>query len=343
MLKRWRSNFLSKEEFRSLENLLKGFVNNKPFLVLTPDNTGANWLGVKNATFAMYPENTFVFPQSYSQPRLSPTQLTEFSNIVTRSNIRLVIFSGTPAYVLSWIEQFHNSKIECGLILHGGLAEMSYSKDNRQNMKKVIELGSKGIISRVGVVKDGLDSWFKNFSNCNVYRVLPAMELPNGINPNNFNDGKVHLGVFGNSSYNKNRHTQVAAAALVKNSIVHVLEPNEFDYGIPDNRIVTHSNLNRNDFLALLGSMDLNLYCSFSESWGQVVIESLALNVPCIYSNNSGISDIIDSTKYLVNEYDNIVSISKKIETILIDNNVDFNLNSFQKRVNELNNELIKI
>lgn len=145
------------------------------------------------------------------------------------------------------------------------------------------------------------------------------------------------------SSYNKNRHTQVAAAALVKNSIVHVLETNEFDYGIPDNRIVAHSNLNRNDFLALLGSKDLNLYCSFSESWGQVVIESLALNVPCIYSNNSGISDIIESKKYVVSEYDNIVSISKKIKTILIDNNVDFSLNSFQKRVNELNNELINI
>lgn len=172
-------------------------MNNKTFLVLTPDNIGANWLGVKNATFAMYPKNTFVFPQSYSKPRLSPDQLTEFSNIVTCSNIILVIFSGTPSYVLNCIEQFHNPKIECGLIFHGGLAEMSYSEDNRKNMKKVIELGSKGIISRVGVVKEGLDSWFKNLANCNVYKVLPAIELPNGINPNNFKDGKVNLGVFG--------------------------------------------------------------------------------------------------------------------------------------------------
>ena len=341
MLKRWKSNFLSREEFHSFKNSLQKFLNDKSFIVITPNNTGSNWLGVKNATLSMYPKNTFVFPQYYSQPKLSPDQLLEFANIVARSKIKLIISSGTPAYILEWIKLFQKTTIECGIIFHGGLAEMSYSENNRKNIKTIIELGNKGYISKIGVVKDGLDSWFKRFSNCNVFRVVPGIELPKIISYKKFNDGKFHIGVFGNSNYNKNRHTQVAAASLIKNSIIHVLEPNEFDYGIPKERIVSHNNLNRNDFLSLLGSMNINLYCSFSESWGQVIIESLALGTPCIYSNNSGISRIINSSKYLINEYDNVISIANKIENLLNDKNIDFNLKDFQNRVKELNKKLL--
>lgn len=343
MLKRWRSPFLGKEEFISLKRSFEGFVKNKSFIVLTPDNTGVNWLGVKNATLSMYPENTFVFPQSYSQPKLSPTQLIEFTKLISISNIKLLVFSGTATYVLKWIEQFHKLNIECGIIFHGGLAEMSYSNEHRQNMKTVIEMANRGVISRIGVVKDGLDNWFQNHSNCKVFRVLPAMEIPTSIKSLKFNDGKIHIGVFGNSSYNKNRHTQVAAASMIKDSVIHVLEPNEFDYGIPVERIVTHTNLNRNDFLSLLGSMDINLYCSFSESWGQIVIESLALGVPCIYSNNSGISEIINSTQCLINEYDNVVAIATKIELLLKGGNIDFDLNSYSEKVKLRNSQLVVI
>ena len=89
--------------------------------------------------------------------------------------------------------------------------------------------------------------------------------------------------------------------------------------------------------------MDINLYCSFSESWGQVIIESLTLNTPCIYSNNAGISEMIKSTRYLINEYDNVVSIARKIEFLLNDKRIDFNLKNFKNRVGELNKLLIQI
>ena len=343
MLKRWQSIFLNSKEFKKIKKSLENFVFNKRYIVFTPDNTGANWLGIKNATLSMYPGNSFIIPQFHSQTKLSPSQLLELTKVVSNSEIKLVIFSGTPPYILKWINEFHKFNIECGIIFHGGLAEMSFTEDNRNNMKSIIELGKKGVISRIGVVKEGLDSWFKNFTNSNIYRVLPALELPKKITQKKFNDGKIHIGVYGNSSYNKNRHSQVAAASLVKNSIIHVLEPNEFDYGIPKERIKVHNNLNRNNFLSLLGSMDINIYCSFSESWGQVIIESLALKTPCIYSNNSGISEIINSSNYMVNEYDNIIYIANKIECLIKDKALYFNLEAFQDKVNKLNKKLVKI
>jgi glycosyltransferase involved in cell wall biosynthesis len=45
------------------------------------------------------------------------------------------------------------------------------------------------------------------------------------------------------------------------------------------------------DYLGLLGQMDVNLHLSFSESWGQLTAESLAMGVPCLIANHSDIYD----------------------------------------------------
>lgn len=342
MLKRWRNNFLDKNEFNSLKKSFEDFIINKSFIVFTPDNTGANWLGIKNATLSMYPNNTFILPQCYSNSLLSKNQLNEISQLIKTHSTKLVIFSGTPNYVLKWLTDISKLRISCGIIFHGGLAEMSYSEEHRKNLNHIIKLGNKKIISRIGVVKDGLDSWFKQYTNCEIFRVLPGLEIPKNVEPETFNDNKVHIGIFGNSSYNKNRHSQVAAASMIDNSIIHVLEPNEFNYGISEDRIIVHSNLNRIEFLSLLGSMDINLYCSFSESWGQVVLESLALNTPCLYSNNSGISKIINSDTFLVDEYDNILAIAEKIESVLQIEKVNINIDSIQEEIKEYNSKLVR-
>ena len=42
------------------------------------------------------------------------------------------------------------------------------------------------------------------------------------------------------------------------------------------------TNLTHDNFLSVLGSMDLNLYMSYSESWGLVAYESEAMGVPCL-------------------------------------------------------------
>lgn len=342
MLKRWKTNFLSKDEFSPLKKSLEVFISNKSSVVFTPDNTGANWLGVKNATLSMYPENTFVFPQIYSQPKLSPSQLTDLKEIVSKNEVKLVIFSGAPPYVLNWIREFHSAKIECGIIFHGGLAEMSYSEENRKTMKSVINLGKEGVISRFGIVKEGLNEWLRKNTESDIYRVLPTLSIPKNIKSSKFEDGKIHIGIFGNSTYNKNRHTQVVAASLIENSIIHVMEPNEFNYAVPNERIITHKNLNREDFLSLLSKMDVNLYCSFSESWGQVVLESLALNTPCLYSNNSGISKIIGNSKFEVIEYDNPFAIYQGIKKALESNDTEFKTESFNEVVKTLNNKILE-
>ncbi len=346
MLKRWRSPFLKKEEFEGLKGNLISFLKGKEVIVFVPENTGPNWLGVKNATFSMYPDNTFVLPQSYSNPLLNPSQLSKLKNILVESEIRLIIFSGTPPYIFDWIETDLKAKnIQLGLIFHGGLAELAYSETNRETMERSIKLCSEGVISRIGIVKEGLDKWFSEKTNREAFRILPSIDIPNNLKTLNLDPSKTHIGVFGNSSYNKNRHMQVAAASQIKNAIIHIFEPNEFSYCTEDENIVVHKGLNRTEFLSLLGSMDINLYCSFSESWGQVIIESLALGIPCIYSNNSGISSMIESDQLQLNDYDNVEALTQKIKEVLNDKefSVNFDINLFQAKVSALNEAFIQI
>lgn len=62
-----------------------------------------------------------------------------------------------------------------------------------------------------------------------------------------------------------------------------------------DVRIIEHGkNLTRDRFLQVLGSMDLNLYMSYSESWGLVAYESEALGVPCVHSLQVNYLEIIN-------------------------------------------------
>jgi len=74
--------------------------------------------------------------------------------------------------------------------------------------------------------------------------------------------------------------------------------------------------LNYPEFLELMGSMDVNIYCSFSESWGQIILESLYMNTPCLFSNNSGIDKFIGK-ELLIHDYDNPSKIAEKINQCL--------------------------
>lgn len=316
MLKRWKNPWINKDQFNNLIKITSQILSQSKEVVFTYQNTGSNWLGVQTATKGMFPENFIILPQSYSNSLLSEKQTIKLIDHMVLEGLELIVFSGLPNYCFDWIRKFHNKGIQTGIIYHGGLAELYNNKAKQDNFKKIKELSEQEIINKIGVVKEGLDSWFKSYTKASVYRVYPTIHMIKEIEKKEFNDNKIHIGIFGNSTYNKNRHTQVVAASMIKNSVIHIMGENEFQYVLSQDRIVHHSELSRESFLELLGKMDINIYCSYSESWGQVILESIALKTPCLFSNNSGLQKFIGNN-FLVNEYDNVQSIAEKLEEIL--------------------------
>ena len=284
-------------------------------LVICPESTGPNWLGIKNATLSMFPANSFIIPQNYSNQVLSDTDLKSLLTTFKNKKGKSIILSGFPDYFFKIIAHCNELEIDVEVIFHGGLAELNQNKSRQNQMSNLFKSGKEGEISKFYVVKEGLEVLFEKITGTTTERITPKLDLPKNLNINKFKDGKVHIGIFGNNSYNKNRHNQVAAAAMVENSIIHVIGDNEFSYLLPDERVICHKQLDRIQFLELLGSMNINLYCSYSESWGQVVLESLELNTPCVSSNSSGIKKEVDA-KYkslFIDQVDNPLTIYNSI------------------------------
>lgn len=160
----------------------------------------------------------------------------------------------------------------------------------------MIQLAKDRKIKRMGFVKSGMAETFNQLYGFDCFHVpLPTPQITNNLTKLELDRSKFHIGVFGADTFNKNLHNQVIHALLIENAVIHVLDKSIFSYLNVDERIIEHGkNLTRDRFLQVLGSMDLNLYMSYSESWGLVAYESEALGVPCIHSFQVDYLEIIN-------------------------------------------------
>lgn len=348
MLNSIRNKFFPPKLY-NLENIILQInqLTKKKYLGICPENTNNNWLGIKNASNALFPNQNIALPQYFSNQVITDEDLKKLILIFKNNRGEHIILNGFPTYFKKIVDLCFENQIKCTLIFHGGLAEINQNFNAQSNLKLLFDLAIQGKIQQFGVIKKGLDVLFHQQTQVPCYHLSIPFQLPPGIKVQKYNDGKIHIGVFGNDSYNKNRHTQVAAASLISSSVVHFIGEDEFDYLLPPERKVQHTMMDYPKFLSVLGSMDINLYCSFTESFGQVVLESLALGVPCIHNNNSGILDDYPELqeRLIVNQYDNIQTISKQINKALkhrldIQKNSNLFLNNHnavaQQKINEI-------
>ena len=321
-LKRQTYNKLFSKQEYDLNILVKNIeiiTKLKSKLVICPENTGPNWMGIKNATLDLFPSQTLVIPQEYSNQVLTDKDLKTLISTFKRNSGKTILLSGFPDYFFKIILFCNDQKVDVEILYHGGLAEINQNKKKQILMEKILEFARQRKFKKLYVIKEGLDKLFTKISAIDSERITPTLQIPENLNIQRFNDGKIHIGIFGNNSYNKNRHTQVAAAAMIDNSVIHIIGENEFQYLINPKRVICHNQLNRKAFLEVLGSMHINLYCSYSESWGQVILESLALNVPCIAGNNSGLKNFLDPKheNLFISVVDNPNIIAEKIKEII--------------------------
>jgi hypothetical protein len=251
-------------------------------IVLYGAPTEGNWKGIANATVGLYPLNSLEVPQWYSNAVLNKKETNEICDYIQSSNFKTVIVSGFAPYFFEWIELLHTQcKIE--IIYHGTISEF-HDPVHQQFIEKLISFGRLNKISQFGFVKEGLAEVFAKLYRFDcVHRPLNLPVIPKNINKLKLDSTKFHIGVFGADTFNKNLHNQVIHALMFENVVVHVLDKTIFAYLGMDERIIGHGkNLPREQFLSILGSMDLNLYMSFNESWGLVTFESEALGIPCL-------------------------------------------------------------
>jgi hypothetical protein len=255
-------------------------------LVLYGSPTEGNWKGIANATIGLFPEKVLQIPQWYSNSVLNKQETEEICNFIQELNFKKVIVSGFADYFFDWIELLHfSTQIE--IIFHGTISEF-HESEKRSFIGRLIQFGKTKKIIRFGFVKEGLAEVFIKLYDFDCFhQPLNTPIIPEKLKKIDLDKTKIHVGVFGADTFNKNLHNQVIHSLIIENVLVHVLDKSVFQYLGMDERIVEHGkNLPREQFLSILGSMDLNLYMSFNESWGLVAFESEALGVKTIHNNN---------------------------------------------------------
>lgn len=285
-------------------------------LAICPNNTGHNWLGIKQGTIALFPYNHICLDQNYSNSAYSAKELQEIIGEIGQLAFRKIVFRGFPPYFSSIIKALRRNCNANIYVLYAGPAS-ELNSDNRQfAIAEMVKLTREGYIKKIGFNKKGLSHAIASIYNIDCGRyILKVADSNINVAPRQLSD-TIRIGIFGGNNFNKNIHTQVLAALAIPNAEIHVLDKSKFSYLNLAHRIEGYNGyLSHQKFIEVLSSMHINLYLAFSESWGNIITESLSFGVPCLATINSGVFDFDEYlSKYLVvNDYDNIPAITQKI------------------------------
>ncbi len=288
---------------------------NTDIIAICPTPTGYSWLGVQVATLSLFPNCTFQIPQDYSNQALTDEQLSVIASAINDLDYQQVIFNGFMPY-FSKIICALKSTIVVKIVYHGFLSELSGNDKQIAAFTAMLEQIKLGRIKCLGCVKKGLVLSLSKLFGIQVHEIiLPNNKIAGDIVPMS---DEINIGCMVNTSFRKNIHNQATAALMVDKSILHVFETQELAY-LPQNRIEYHSLLSHDEFVELLSKMTINLHVTYSESWGQVLSESISMGVPCLSAYTSSFFDYDDDLKQklVVEGFDDAWHIYNKIEEVL--------------------------
>lgn len=333
----WKRLFKNRNNEHILLSLLKeieAIRAHSAVLVLVPGTTGYNWMGVNRASVALFPDQTIELPQYYSSSIFSEKELEIVLLKIQDLAFEQLVFSGFPPYFGELMKRLKNSQTKIALIYHGFFSELSGNQQLIQQLKQIVELNHQGFLDKIAFNKKGMAESLKSLWGINSHKIL--LKTPELSPVQKYGDG-IHIGVLGNDQFRKNLHNQVVAAAMIRDAQIHITADTPFDY-LPNPTLIRHkTGQSHADFARILGSMHVNLHLSYSESWGQLTTESLAMGVPCLTSYHSDVFDFDEDLKEIlvVNDYDNSFAILQRIENILSIDSLPERCISYIKRLNQ--------
>jgi glycosyltransferase involved in cell wall biosynthesis len=328
------------EKLNELLSALHQLRQKSAIAVFVPSTTGYNWMGVNRATYALFPDQTIELPQYYSSSIFTEKELEIILLKIQDLSFEQLVFSGFPPYFGELMKRLKNKKTKIALIYHGFFSELSGNQQLIRQLRQLVELNQQGVLDKIAFNKKGMAESLKALWGIEAHKIILKTPLLSSVTKQN--DG-VHIGVLGNDQFRKNLHNQVVAAAMIKDVHIHVTTDTNFEY-LPAPTIIKHpTGQSHSDFTQILGSMDVNLHLSFSESWGQLTTESLAMGVPCLTAYHSDVFDYDEELREMlvVSDFDDSFGIAKKLNKILQLNGLSEKCKNYIIHLNSLSNETI--
>lgn len=267
-----------------------------------------DWRGIKAAAYA------------FRAPVVEVDDLAawgrELLEELTHNEIEVVVIQGWPPGARDFVESCSRAGVVVKCLLHSSPALQGDSPIEAAVIGEVLELLRSGLIASVGTTKGRVIEAFAAIGHVLVHvpnrapvlgEVVP-LEIDTGLN----------IGVFGEPWWPKNIATQALGGLMLATSRIHLSKELLIGY-LPQDRVVTHGDMDRRQFLQLLKAMDVNLNATFTECHPMQPVESYLLGVPCLISRNSILfrddPDLLDITT--LTSPDEPVSIAEGIGRLL--------------------------
>lgn len=232
------------------------------------------------------------------------------------AGVKTIVVQGFPPGAANLLRTARRAGLATRCLLHSSPAQHGAEGGEAEVVEQVLALAAEGAVGVVGFVKKGLAEMFNALGYearwvPNRMPTLPGLirVSPQGRQP--------HIGVMAEPFWRKNVVTQLGAVAILEGT-AHVMRRPDVGY-LAQLPIIEHGTLGWEQFVGLLGSMDLNLYTTLSECQPLTPMESYLAAVPCLFSRTSVLFE--DSPELLgistLAEVDNPAAIAKAARRLL--------------------------
>ena len=237
------------------------------------------YLGVTTATGNLF-RHTIAPPAD-----LEAADLGRFAKRLLATGTRHFVVSGWSPSRLELVRLLAADEARVDGIWHGNYLQ-TREDYGWEMFQGVIALARDGKITKVGVVKAGMDVWLRGLGISAGLLLNFVPDIPQG--PSVAEPGGPHLGLWlAAEGYRKLPYAMIAAAGMIDGTTLagsglseRALEFARF-VGLDTTRLLT-SALDRPDLLAAMARTHLNLYVTQSECGPMLPFESLAVGVPCV-------------------------------------------------------------
>lgn len=329
VLKRRYDRSHPKKYIKKIDNALIQIPNKKDYIVFS----NSEWFGVYNATLELFHDHTIDLGELNSKKYIKKIA----SEILKNKSIKQVVFS---AMCIGWKDlilclKTKDCNIKIKTFWHGNHSQVSEPYGWARN-EEIFDLHKTGYIDLMGTCKKSLIEFYKSQGYNAIFMTNIINDNIKKLKAEKYNDGKLHIGLYAAKSddWRKNMYSQIAAVSYIKNAVIDMVPLNDDAIKFANSLHIPiygeKTSLPREELIKRMSRNDINLYVTFSECAPMVILESFAVDVPCISGNNHHYFENSKLKDYLiVNNESSPKDISEKITLCL--NNYKEILNEYKK------------
>ena len=283
------------------------------------------WKGVASSTLNLFEQRLPIPLNSDTPPEaITDADIARYAQLLLATGARHFVISGGDLFFIRLIREVHAAApaVRFDLLWHSNWVQMGEPAD-WAILRQWLAAWNEGLVTRIGIVKAGLDTFFRAHGVDAVFIPNVIMTNPDEICPS-AHDGAVGIWLSGSSDYRKLPHAALLALAQSRK---HPLKASGLNYvarrlidtlNLPIRKIWVNP-IPRAQLYREMADTAATLYVTLSECSPMLPLESFALGVPCLVGPSSHLfrDDPWLAPRLVVEDPLNSALIARKLDRVI--------------------------